>query len=559
MVRSLFVFAALVLLVPQVDSQSQICGLLNDVADSNFGHSVSDAGDVDKDGYTDFIAGAPSSSGPGSAKVVSGVDGTILHALTSPLLAKDHYGYAVSDAGDVNNDGTSDLIVGAPLGFGGRAYVHSGANGSILHTFASTQNSSRLGQSVSTAGDVDLDGYIDLIVGEQDWDDNVNLLVNVGRAMVYSGKTGTSIYPANQFKGTTENQQVGTSVSDAGSVNLDAWPDFIIGDLRRAGTASSFFANRDGGATVYSGKGGTIIHTMTSAKLDDFFGLSVSGGGDISGDGVPDVVVGTLKRTVHVYWDLYTTVQTTALDNASSRSHSVDFVGDINSDGYDEVVVGDTPSAGARLVSGIDGTILFSLSGSSRSNYGQSVSGAGDVNGDGIPDVVVGANSWDDPESSSSNIDQGMAFVYSGTPLALTADVHQMSVSEASTQNINIDAGADNALANYWIFTNFAASGNSPGVTVAPGVTIPLNPDAFLTFTYSITRLGGGAPTLMGWKSTLNASGQASASINTSGPIAVGIGESFNHAALVYTANGCGVGCDTFQLATNWVPLTMTP
>ncbi len=135
-----------------------------------------------------------------------------------------------------------------------------------------------------------------------------------------------------------------------------------------------------------------------------------------------------------------------------------------------------------------------------------------------------------------------------------------MSVSTASVQKLSLDAGVANAGKNYWLFTGFAASGDTPGVTMAPGVVIPLNqPDPLTSFFIGLTQLGGGAPTFVGWKSTLDGAGKTSPSLNTFGPTPAPLGITLHHAALVYTSNGCGAGCDTFQLGTNWVPMTTTP
>ncbi len=168
-------------------------------------------------------------------------------------------------------------------------------------------------------------------------------------------------------------------------------------------------------------------------------------------------------------------------------------------------------------------------------------------------------------ESDFKNIDAGG---YPGFEITLTncgvstlsADTNVMSVSAASTQNLILCAGKANALKNYWVFTGFAASGDIPGVTFAPGVVLPLNqPDPLTGIVASLTQLGGGAPTFVGWKGLLNVDGEASASMNIIGPVPVPIGVTIRHAALVYTSNGCGFGCDTFQLATNWVPMTTVP
>ncbi len=197
------------------------------------------------------------------------------------------------------------------------------------------------------------------------------------------------------------------------------------------------------------------------------------------------------------------------------------------------------------------------------------MSGAGDVNGDGTPDIVAGAYGWGDPAelgpdgtagSGDETGDHGRAYVISSTPLSLTADKHLLSLSVANSQTMTIDAGVANSGKNYWLFTGFAAPGDTPGVTMAPGVVIPLNqPDPLTSFVIGLTQLGGGAPTFAGWKSTLDGSGKASPSLNTFGPTPAPLGVTLHHAALVYTSNGCGAGCDTFQLGTNWVPMTTTP
>ncbi len=154
----------------------------------------------------------------------------------------------------------------------------------------------------------------------------------------------------------------------------------------------------------------------------------------------------------------------------------------------------------------------------------------------------------------------GRVLVFSGAPLSLTADKHLLSLSVANAQTMTIDAGVANATKNYWLFTGFAASGDTPGVTMSPGVVIPLNqPDPLTSFVIGLTQLGGGAPTFAGWKSTLDIAGKGTPSLNTFGPTPAPLGVTLHHAALVYTSGGCGVGCDTFQLATNWVPMTTTP
>ena len=127
----------------------------------NFGLSVSGAGDVNNDGYSDLIVGAygndAGGSNAGRAYVYSGQTGGLLYTFTGEA-AGDEFGRSVSGAGDVNNDGYADLIVGAPSteyeGYPGQAYVYSGQTGALLYTFTGEAAGDLFGTSVSGAGDV---------------------------------------------------------------------------------------------------------------------------------------------------------------------------------------------------------------------------------------------------------------------------------------------------------------------------------------------------------------------------------------------------------------------
>ncbi len=118
---------------------------------------------------------------------------------------------------------------------------------------------------------------------------------------------------------------------------------------------------------------------------------------------------------------------------------------------------------------------------------------------------------------------------------ALKRDVHGVSVTTGGTQNLSLNAGVAHGLRKYWIFDNDAVSGTAPGVTMAPGVNIPLNPDVFTDFVISQTHLGGGVPTFVGWKGSLDIGGKAQAAILVSiinDPAVVGV--SIFHSYLVY-------------------------
>jgi len=217
--------------------------------------------------------------------------------------ADAQFGFSVSSAGDVNGDGFSDVIVGAYEWNGGQAFeggafvYHGSATG--LSTTAnwraeSNQVEAWFGRSVSSAGDVNNDGFKDVIVGAYGWD---GVQLGEGRAFVYHGSpTGLST-TANW---TAESDQAwayfGESVSSAGDVNRDGFSDVIVGAWLWDGGQTN-----EGGAFVWYGSSGGLGASGTPANADwtaesnqaeSWFGLSVSSAGDVNRDGFSDVIVG---------------------------------------------------------------------------------------------------------------------------------------------------------------------------------------------------------------------------------------------------------------------------
>jgi FG-GAP repeat len=159
-------------------------------AGAGFGSALANAGDVNHDGVSDMVIGAP---GEGHVFVFSGATGEQIFDIASPTAdAIPSFGFAVDGGKDFNRDRTPDLVIGAPLskGLRGAAYVFSGSSGSLLRKLkpAVTQTFARFGASVLVCNDITGDGQPDIILGAPD--QNVNGLTHAGEVFVINGRNG---------------------------------------------------------------------------------------------------------------------------------------------------------------------------------------------------------------------------------------------------------------------------------------------------------------------------------------------------------------------------------
>ncbi|WP_345940571.1 cadherin-like domain-containing protein [Nostoc sp. UIC 10630] len=382
------------------------------------GGSVSNAGDINGDGFDDLIIGARyadpngqnyagesyvvfgSSTEFGASFNLSSLNGSNGFVING-IDRYDRSGTSVSSAGDINGDGFDDLIIGANVaspnsqsaagesyvvfgssnGFGASLNLSSldGSNGFVINGIDERDFS---GSSVSSAGDINNDGFDDLIIGAADASPNGQPFA--GESYVVFGSSNgfgaslnlSSLDGSNGFviNGINEGDFSGGSVSSAGDINDDGFDDLIIG----ASSASANGQNGAGESYVVFGSSNGFGASLNLSSLDgsngfvingidnrDLSGSSVSSAGDINGDGFDDLIIGASG----------------SFPNGENRA------------GESYVVFGSSNRFGASFnLSSLDGSNGFVINGIDAIGFsGSPVSSAGDINGDGFADLIIGA------------------------------------------------------------------------------------------------------------------------------------------------------------------------
>jgi hypothetical protein len=507
---------------------------------AEYGFSVSTAGDVNGDGYSDVIVGAPYYGnlelGEGCAYAYYGSPDGLSSmanwtAESNQLYA--NFGFSVSTAGDVNTDGFSDVIVGAPSYDNmetdeGAAFIYYGSSSGLspmpFWTGDSNQEGAQFGYSVSTAGDVNADGYCDVIVGAPYYDSSVT---DNGRAYVYYG-SAVAVSPFPKWIGECEqsNACFGVSVSTAQDVQADGYSDVIVGAYKY-----NYMKQEDGASFAYygsaAGLSSTPNWTAESNQVEAWFGNSASTAGDVNGDGYSDIIIGaygydngeTDEGRAFVYYGSASGLSaepnwTAESDQESAYfGRSVSSAGDVNGDGYSDVIVGaylydnPEPDEGRAFVyygssSGLSAEPNWTAeSNQAEAYFGWSVSTAGDVNGDGYSDVIVGASQYTNGQSY-----EGRAFVYYGSEIGLssnpdwTAESNQVEAyfgnSVSTAGDVNGDGYSDIIVgAPYYDNENsdegsaFVYYGSATGLSSLPDWTGESN-QASAYFGYSVSTAG---------------------------------------------------------------------
>ncbi len=538
-------------------------------ADSDYSAASVGIGDVNGDGYADIILGAPradlNGTDSGAIYVVygkaggfaaatdigtlSGTAGAIIKGPGTPNLV----GFPVASAGDINGDGFADIAIASGYSSSanqvGQAYVIfggaslpadmsslNGTNGFQLTGAGALQGA---GLTVAGAGDINGDGIADLLIGA---DSATGPHGDSGEVYVLFGHTGGFASSINlgtlngtagfKIDGEVSGAHTGVSIAAAGDVNHDGFGDIVIGASTDGnGAAYVVFGKASGFGTEFDL---TTINGSNGFKLDgvanlDRAGSSVASAGDINGDGFADVVIGAFTAYGSAYFSGASYVvfgkasgfaadtNLSALNGTNGfrlvgaqgdrNGYSVSSAGDVNGDGFSDLLVSSPysklnghPSGAAYVVFGhaggfaatidlttLDGSTGFKLSGGATGDYVGSAVAGGDINGDGFSDIIVTAR-----DASTNGVDGGSTYVVfghastvggvtlSGTdgPETLTGTVFADTLSSLGGDdtlngqggNDHLDGGAGTDTAVYGgLHSDYTITDTSGDFTIADG------------------------------------------------------------------------------------------
>jgi hypothetical protein len=422
---------------------------------------VGTAGDVNGDGYSDVIAGANlydnGQGDEGAAFVYLGAGAAPLTISWSAESnqAGGFFG-AVAAAGDVNGDGFSDVLIGAS-GYDngeaeeGKAFAYYGSAAGLSTipnwSFESNRPVANLGFELDTAGDVNGDGYSDVIIAARNYPPLATAgIPGTGKAYVFHGSaTGLALAPAWTAEPGQAEATFGYSCGTAGDVNGDGFGDVVIG----AGLYDNG-EDQEGRAYLYEGSpAGLQDHPswiVEGNQAGAALGEAVGTAGDVTGDGYSDLIIGATyydngqpnEGTVFIYEGSAAGPERTpswTIDSNVAEAYfgrSVGTAGDVNGDGFSDILAGSPFFSNGEVWEGKVFMYLGSASGVSttpswsiESNqvdalFGTVLCTAGDVNGDGYSDVIVTGPGLDAPRSPESAIDEGFLYIYPGSAAGLS-------------------------------------------------------------------------------------------------------------------------------------------
>jgi hypothetical protein len=413
-------------------------------AGDELGSSVARVGDIDGDGFDDFLAGAPqrASGGAGYVRLYSGQSGAVLRTHTGQA-ASDHFGASVCGLWDRDGDGLPEYAIGAPGEQGrGGVRVYRGSDGAQLHHWLGTAPGDEFGYALGADSDFDRDGLDELLVGAPRGG------VSQGYAVAYSGAGGSELL---RIHSGPPDERFGAAIAGAGDFDGDGHGDWVVG--APGDDPFAVFPSGAGSVSVLSGVDGSLLAKAGSMGQLAMNGIAVAGRGEIDLNGVSEVVIGGLQNG-DGYGDSSTVYTLGRVDDQridlgpedlSLYGQALASVGDTDGDGQAELLVGAPrarngagDSVGMARLMRADGSTRFTWLGQfSGDRFGQAVANAGDVNGDGIDDLLIGSaetRAW----LAAPGV--GYARVYSGADGSL---IHHLQGPGAASFGASLAGDAD--------------------------------------------------------------------------------------------------------------------
>lgn len=414
---------------------------------SAYGRCAVIAGDVNGDSFDDVIVGAYRFDDAfidegrvhiyhGSADGIISTPATIIDGEETDA----HCGTSVSAAGDINGDGYGDVLVGIPAADNGQidegvVYVHYGSAAGISATpdviLEVNQAYAQFGQAVANAGDINADGFDDIIIGASAFD---NGQTDEGKIFVYLGSaSGIATTPIAEMESNQDYSNFGFAVAGVGDINNDGYDDVASGAMEYDNGQED-----EGRVFFYYGNASGVNTTPAALRESNqayaYFGISVSAAGDVNDDGVDDVLVGAYlydngqddEGRVFIWYGNAAGI-TTAPDLTLESNQDFGFfgrcvsgVGDVNFDGVDDILIGantydsgETDEGAAFVFYGETGGLLTTPElyeiDQAYASFGRYMAGAGDINGDGVNDILISCNDY-----TNGQEEEGGAMIYHG-------------------------------------------------------------------------------------------------------------------------------------------------